>query len=308
MAAWSSLKQLAKEESSSSSEPEHNDELEQITIARALLNYRKKERTTFANSSSAPIPFQMKFPSQNHRPTSPQPAPAATSRILPLIYPKPSRNRPMVASSASDRHQYSRSISATPNDRFGPPRQANDRHLPARQQNVLDLWAHQPQTLHSAGAANPYIPMQPFRSTVQPVTIRHAVPCYAAPPPPRPHVRAPHIGRNVMPVTIRQAVPVFAAPPPPSVRKVEPLTLQKDLPVEIKQEDAILIAAIPPVPEEKKDAIPIAAAIPAVPEEKKDAIPIIATQVEEKLQTKNCMTEVKESLKKVDASLEQLKI
>ncbi|XP_029127181.1 double-stranded RNA-binding protein 2-like [Cajanus cajan] len=44
MAAWSSLKQLAKETAKSSTEPENNDELEQITIARALLNYRLKEK------------------------------------------------------------------------------------------------------------------------------------------------------------------------------------------------------------------------------------------------------------------------
>ncbi|PPD89888.1 hypothetical protein GOBAR_DD13165 [Gossypium barbadense] len=41
MAAWTSLKLLAKETASSSSEPENNDELEQITIARALLNKGK---------------------------------------------------------------------------------------------------------------------------------------------------------------------------------------------------------------------------------------------------------------------------
>lgn len=36
MAVWSSLKLLAKESASSSTEPENNDKLEQITIARAL--------------------------------------------------------------------------------------------------------------------------------------------------------------------------------------------------------------------------------------------------------------------------------
>ncbi|KAL4332614.1 hypothetical protein GQ457_07G034370 [Hibiscus cannabinus] len=56
MAAWTSLKQLAKE-TASSSEPENNDELEQIIIARALLNYRVKEKMANRNSFSALIPF-----------------------------------------------------------------------------------------------------------------------------------------------------------------------------------------------------------------------------------------------------------
>ncbi|CAN1171894.1 Double-stranded RNA-binding protein 2 [Linum perenne] len=288
MAAWSSLKQLAKEEGSSSSEPENNDELEQITIARALLNYRMKERMTLASSSSAPIPFQKKFPSQNPRPTSPQPPPATTSRILPLIYPKPTRNRPMV----TDRLQYPRSISTTPNDRYAPPRPTTDRFAPPRQPNVLDLWAHQPQKLHA-----PYIPMQPFgqpcHSSVQPVTIRHAVPCYAAPPPrPQPMVvvpphpvRAPHIGRNVIPVTIRQAVPVFSAPPPASVRKVEPPTLQKD-PAESKIDSS----------EAKKDSCA------EVKQEETTLIAVIPSQVQEQNPT------VKNEESKVGESMEQLKI
>ncbi|KAK3408755.1 hypothetical protein EUGRSUZ_J00927, partial [Eucalyptus grandis] len=61
MAAWSSLKQLSKETASTSSEPENNDELEQITIARALQNYRLKEKVALANSPSGTIPFAKKF-------------------------------------------------------------------------------------------------------------------------------------------------------------------------------------------------------------------------------------------------------
>ncbi|KAI9076137.1 hypothetical protein K1719_041835 [Acacia pycnantha] len=72
MAAWSSLKQLAKETASSSSEHDNNDELEQITIARALLNYRLKEKIAMSNSN-APIPFPRKFQIQNPRSNSPQP-------------------------------------------------------------------------------------------------------------------------------------------------------------------------------------------------------------------------------------------
>ena len=76
---------MAKETARSSTEPENNDELEQITIARALLNYRLKEKISMSNSN-APVPFPKKFQIQNPRPTSPQPPPAATSKILPLIF------------------------------------------------------------------------------------------------------------------------------------------------------------------------------------------------------------------------------
>ncbi|XP_052874067.1 double-stranded RNA-binding protein 2-like [Gossypium arboreum] len=90
MAAWTSLKLCE-------SEPENNDELEQITIARALLNYQIKEKTAMANSSNAPVVLTNKFPSQNPRPTGPQP-PATTSKILTLICPKVvPRNRSMSA-------------------------------------------------------------------------------------------------------------------------------------------------------------------------------------------------------------------
>ncbi|CAN0898835.1 Double-stranded RNA-binding protein 2 [Linum grandiflorum] len=231
MAAWSSLKQLTKEEGSSSAEPVNNDELEHITVARALLKYC----TMVSNCSK-------KYTPQSPRPTRrPQ---STSSRILPLIYPQETRQRPAVTAS-TERYQHSR---------FAPP-------------NMLDLWAGQPQNLMHASGANPYAPMQPFgqacRSNVQPVTIRHAVPCYATPPsrpqpsigvprvvqpvtirhavpcyaaaPYRPQasivvpqvVRAPN-GQNVIPVTIGEAVPVFASLPPLSGRKEELPSMQKE--------------------------------------------------------------------------------
>ncbi|CAL1366749.1 unnamed protein product [Linum trigynum] len=286
MAAWSSLKQLAKEESSSASEPEGSDELEQITIARALQNYRMKEMMTIANNSSSkvPIPFQKKFAPQSPRPTSPQPAPATTSRILPLIYPKTSRNRSMMVTTSNERHsQHCRSTSTTTSDRFAPPRptSTNDSHLLALRQppNVLDLWSH--QKLHAAaatGANRPYIPMQqPY--AVQPVTIRHAVPCYAAPPPRHQQpsmvpthqaVHAPPMGRNVIPVTIRQAVPVFAAAPSPAAVKKEltpsvpvepksvPVESKKDCSEEVKKESCVEV-------KKEEDKVPPTASIPAHP-------------------------------------------
>ncbi|KAK8966487.1 Double-stranded RNA-binding protein 6 [Platanthera guangdongensis] len=74
MAAWNLLKRLAKEAASSSStEPENNDEQDQITIARALLNYRSKERIAMANNSHSTLSPKM---------------PPTGSKILPLLQPK----------------------------------------------------------------------------------------------------------------------------------------------------------------------------------------------------------------------------
>ncbi|XP_042476472.1 double-stranded RNA-binding protein 2-like [Macadamia integrifolia] len=196
MAAWSSLKQLAREAVSSSSETENNDEQEQITIARALLNYRLKEKIV-ANSSDAPIPFSKKFPMQNLRPSSTQPPPVMTSKILPLIRPKTApRTRPVVSSTERENPQPSQSL---------PPENRGVR----------------PQIL-PAGRAAPYIParhFRPYHGMAPPVTVRTAVPVFSAPPIPRPlthpQVMGPPPIHVAPPVHIRQAVPVFATPPLP---------------------------------------------------------------------------------------------
>ncbi|XVF68576.1 hypothetical protein PTKIN_Ptkin11bG0013400 [Pterospermum kingtungense] len=147
MAAWTSLKQLAKETASSCSEPENNDELEQITIARALLNYRRKEKMAMANSSNAPIPFTKKFPIQNPRPTSPQP-PATTSKILPFFCPKVvPRNRFMLAAT-------------------------NDKPVqPSLSTSVPESRGARPQRFPAAGAP-PYVPIRQFKT-----------PCHGIAPP-----------------------------------------------------------------------------------------------------------------------------
>ncbi|KAF4356409.1 hypothetical protein F8388_013274 [Cannabis sativa] len=213
MAAWSSLKQLAKETASSSSEPESSDELEQITIARALLNYRLKEKMANPN---APIPFPKKFPVQHTRPTSPQPPPATTSKILPLICQKAaSRHRPY-------------------------PSLLNDSHMLQPQALPPESRGCRPLKFPAVGAA-PYVPIRQMRTSCHgiapPVTIRTAVPVFSAPPLPPPTaishqvMRAPPV-RIVPPVNIRQAVPVFATPPVrnfvPLVRKNDPLPIPKE--------------------------------------------------------------------------------
>uniref|UniRef100_A0A5B7CAJ5 Putative double-stranded RNA-binding protein 2 n=1 Tax=Davidia involucrata TaxID=16924 RepID=A0A5B7CAJ5_DAVIN len=211
MAAWTSLKQLAQQDGSSSFETENSDELEQIRIARALLNYLLKERMGMANSSNAPIPFQKKFPIQNPRPSSPQPPPKTTSKILPLICQKTApRNRP-TSTSAND---ISMLLSSQP---------------PASEGRAI-----RPQRFPAAGAA-PYVPIQHFRTPYQgiapPVTIRTAIPVFSAPPPSvRPsQVMQPRPVRIAPPVTIRQVVPVFAAP---AVSKEDPPTITAPAPLD----------------------------------------------------------------------------
>ncbi|KAK2370820.1 double-stranded RNA-binding protein [Trifolium repens] len=223
MAAWSSLKQLAKETASSSIEPENNDELEQITIARALLNYRLKEKMAMSNPN-APIPFQQKFQIQNIRPTSSQPS-ATTSKILPLICQKA---RPRYKPSPATANE-------NPRSRHTPAAATNDMsmvHPP--QSSALESRVTRPLRFPAAGAA-PYVPIRQMRSPCHgiapPVAVRTIVPVFSAPPLPPPAsvhqvIRAPPV-RVAPPVSIRQAVPVYAAPPP---RKEEPAPVQKDLP------------------------------------------------------------------------------
>ncbi|CAJ1979300.1 unnamed protein product [Sphenostylis stenocarpa] len=222
MAAWSSLKQLAKETARSSTEPENNDELEQITIARALRNFRLKEKISMSNQN-APIPFPKKFQIQNPRPTSPQPPAAATSKILPLICQKAaSRSRHPVAAS--------------------PAPAARDNSAMPQLSVTPDSRGIRRPKFPAAGAA-PYVPirqMRPCQGMAPPVTIRTAIPVFSPPPPPAaaaavslPVLRAPPV-RVAPPVTIRQVVPVFAAPPVrieehvPSLTNLEPVPTPKD--------------------------------------------------------------------------------
>nr|VDD13680.1 unnamed protein product [Brassica oleracea] len=223
MAAWSSLKQLAKETSSSMPESENSDELEQVIIARALINYRIKENIGSGSSSSAPVPFANKLFMQNLRPTSPQPSHATTSRILPFICPKPSSRTSRSVSAAS----VERAIAAALENRnYRPPQQRFAAATPG------------------AAAAPPYVPMRHLRSPCSgmapPVTIRNSVPVFSAPPPPcantqqqqRPSVYVPSMMRTAAPVriappvTIRTAVPVFASAPP-QIRKEGALPVRK---------------------------------------------------------------------------------
>lgn len=198
-------------ESASSPEADNSDELEQITVARALINYRSKEKIALGNSPGGSIPFPKKFTAQNTRPTSPQPQPPSTSKILPLICPK----------------------TMVPRSRPSSP--AKDNVVPPRYSPSLECHGNRPQKFPAAGAS-PYAPISQFRASCRgmapPVTIRNAMPVFSAPPRPPPA----RIGTSVMqappvriapPVSVRQAVPVFAAPP---ARKEDVHPVQKEEP------------------------------------------------------------------------------
>lgn len=215
---------MAKETARSSTEPDNNDELEQITIARALQNYRLKEKISMSNPN-APIPFPKKFQIQNPRPIISQPPPATSSKILPLICRKTAaRSRPSLVTANESVRSRQLQGAVTSDNSIMPP-----------QSCALESRGTHPLKFPAAGAA-PYVPIRQMRSSCQgiapPVTMRTMVPAFAAPPRPTPAsvphpvLRAPPV-RVAPSVNIRQAVPVYAAPPP---KKDEHAPIQKDLP------------------------------------------------------------------------------
>ncbi|XP_008791540.1 double-stranded RNA-binding protein 6 [Phoenix dactylifera] len=259
MAAWSSLKQLAKQSASSSSEPENNDEQEQIIIARALLNYRLKEKMAMANNPNA-TPFPKKFPIQPDRKPSFQPSPSTGSKILPLIRPKSSPRIRPTSPATTD---------GGPPSPFLQPENRSTR----------------PQKFPAAGAA-PYVPVRHYRmpchGMAPPVTIRTAVPVFSAPPLPPPpahppradhrHQLPPLMGppiRMASPVRVRPAVPAFAAPPPaPAKTPAVPVQVKEPpapantpaISVQVKQPPAP--ASTPVITVQAKEPPPVMAASP----------------------------------------------
>ncbi|GLT56785.1 hypothetical protein SLA2020_298020 [Shorea laevis] len=303
MASWNSLKQLAKEAASSSSEPDNSDELEQITIARALQNYKIKEMSR-PNFSNAPIPFTKKF--QSLRPTSPQPLPSTTSKILPLIFPK-----------AAPRN---RSLLTTVNDKLMPP---------AAQTPALDGRGGRPQRFPAAGAA-PYVPIRQFRtpchSIAPPVTIRTAVPVFSAPPRPPPSAVSAQPSASAL--SAQQAQSLLPSQPPPSAIPPQqlPSTFQPPpsalppqqspptLPHKVIQGPCVRIA--PPVT--VRQVVPVFAAPPVGKENvlnvrKEDAptsTPAPALPAKSPAQVEEAVTTTEKNLEEFETvqSIEQLKI
>lgn len=176
-------------------EKTHKDEQEHVTVARALQKYLIKARL-------ARIPFPIKFPTLNPRPSSTQQSPTTTSRILPLICPKTAQQR------------------SRPNP-AGPIFQKNVQTVnqPMTNENLASLLDNLNLRKFPAAGAPPYIPVRhcnPHSRIAPPVTIRNTIPVFSAPPLPSPQpalvMRPPALGM-APPVSIRQAVPVFAAAP-----------------------------------------------------------------------------------------------
>ncbi|KAJ1409211.1 Double-stranded RNA-binding domain [Sesbania bispinosa] len=324
MAAWSSLKQLAKETASSSTEPENNDELEQITIARALLNYRLKEKMSMSNPN-APIPFQKKFQIQNPRPTSSQSLPATTSKILPLICQKTPRNKPSFLTANENPRSRHPPVAATGDNSMVPPQSCalesrgtrplkfpaagaaiSDNSMMPPQSSALESRGTRPLKFPVAGAPTSDNSMMPPQScalesramATRPLKFPAAG---AAPYVPIRQMRSPCQG--IAPaVTVRTVVPVFSAPPLPPPASVHPVIRAPPVrvapPVNIRQ--AIPVFAAPPArkdepaPIQKEDLHTISSPV------QHDKLP---AKIQEMDKTENSPSE-SETMR----SLEQLKI
>uniref|UniRef100_A0A0D9XKQ6 Uncharacterized protein n=1 Tax=Leersia perrieri TaxID=77586 RepID=A0A0D9XKQ6_9ORYZ len=228
-AIWTWPPAVERQEANSSNEPESNDEQEQIRIARALLNYRLKEKMAMANNPHA-SPFPKKFPMQPERKMAfPQSSHSSYSKILPLFRPKSnSRSRPE-SPAASD------AVSQTP---FQPTESPN------------------PRSRFPAAEAAPYVPVGHFRmpchSLAPPVTVRTSIPVFSAPPLPPPGARTQQLPPLMShPPPIRMASPVRIRPAPP--RFTPPATVQGPkpmMPVQMKD----VQHRSPVIPVQVKDA------------------------------------------------------
>ncbi|XP_076895775.1 double-stranded RNA-binding protein 2-like [Bidens hawaiensis] len=198
MSAWSSLKLLTQQTESCSLQKGMLEEQEHVIVARALQKFRLKAKMSN-------IPFPIQFSPPNPKPNNTQSSPSTTSKILPLICPKTTNKT---------------SQNNIPSNQFKTTTTINE--------NVT-----RPHKFPAVGAA-PYIPVSHFRAhhgMAPPVTIRNAIPVYAAPPLPLPHMGMPPPQFTGMlptmcgvapPVTVRQTLPVYSAPTihKPSVKLV----------------------------------------------------------------------------------------
>ncbi|KAL0340741.1 UNVERIFIED_CONTAM: Double-stranded RNA-binding protein 6 [Sesamum radiatum] len=219
MAAWLSLKSLVQQSENPTLEKPSKDEQEHVTVARSLQKYIIKARL-------ARIPFPIKFPALNPRPSNTQQSPTTTSKILPLICPKTAfRNRPVTSVNNSSFQKIVQTHQSQPTITTGN-----------EWQSLVDNLKVRPQKFPAAGAA-PYIPVRhcnPHYRIAPPVTIRNTVPVFSAPPLPSAHpsvvIRPPALGM-APPVCVRQAVPLCAAP----VRMEEPPIVNPAVKVEDPQ-------------------------------------------------------------------------
>uniref|UniRef100_A0A7N1A4K5 DRBM domain-containing protein n=1 Tax=Kalanchoe fedtschenkoi TaxID=63787 RepID=A0A7N1A4K5_KALFE len=249
MAAWASLKQLAKEVANASTEPDNPDELEHVTVAKALLTYRKKERINAASAFRAPSLFPEHLLVKPIQPPSlPKPPPASFSKILSMICPRgeiprywplssdgqPSsqpcamsphaerrRGRRMAKSTArsmASTNAGSASVQSAQPDSFVRPTPPLQPLIPTmtRAQSP-ESWQFPVMT------AAPYVPFSqmrmPYQTMAPPVAMRSAVPAFSPPALTSPGMAshallAAHL-RIPSPGAFLPAGPSF---PPPSVR------------------------------------------------------------------------------------------
>ncbi|KAL6527114.1 hypothetical protein OROGR_016204 [Orobanche gracilis] len=195
MSAWLSLKTLLQQSESLTSEKPHKDEPEHVNVARALQKYLIKSKLT-------KVPFPIKFPTLNPRPSTTQPSAAASSKILPFIFPKtPLRNNKPAP--PINNTSFQNIIKMIQTHQISPSK--NEIQSPLAD-NLDKTHAQKFPAL----CAPPYIPIRHHR-TAPPVTIRNSIAVFAAPPFPSTQssiMRGPPGLVMAPPMCVRQAVPV----------------------------------------------------------------------------------------------------
>ncbi|XP_064946347.1 double-stranded RNA-binding protein 6-like isoform X3 [Musa acuminata AAA Group] len=244
LAAWSSLKILAKEAANLSTEQENNDEQEQITIARALLNYCLKEKMAMANNPHA-THFPRRFPIQlDKRPASVQPPPSAENQTV----------RPQKFPAAGAAPYFPVRHFNGPCHGMAPPVTVRTA-VPVFSVPPLPPPAAQLRQLSSA------IGHTPIRMA-SPVRIRQSVPVFAAPP------SVPRQMTPVIPAQVKE--PLLVVSSSPSV--FSSASIKESAPV-----------TAPAVPVQIKEPVPVATTSPSVKEMSPVIAPAIQVQVKETL-------------------------
>jgi hypothetical protein len=224
---------VVRQEANSASEPENNDDQEQIRIARALLNYRLKEKMAMANYPHA-SPFPKKFPMQPERkPSFGQSSHSSYSKILPMFQPRSnSRSRPKSPASTNG----------------------------GSQSTARTIESRNPRSRFPAAEASPYVPVghyrMPCHSMAPSVTIRTAVPVFSAPPLPSPAACTQQLPSLMgHPTPIRMASPVYIRPASPMFGLSQVQGPKPGIPVQIKdaQRQSIKESASAVIPVPVKD-------------------------------------------------------
>jgi hypothetical protein len=226
-----------EQEANSANEPENNDDQEQIRIARALLNYRVKEKMAMANYPHA-SPFPKKFPMQPERkPSFGQSSHSSYSKILPMFRPRS-------------------------NSRSGPKSPASTNG--GSQSTARTIESRNPRSRFPAAEAPPYVPVghyrMPCHSMAPSVTIRTAVPVFSAPPLPSPAAGTQQLPSLMgHPTPIQMASPARIRPASPMFGLGQVQCPKPGIPVQIKdvQRQSIKESASAVIPVPVKEVVPV---------------------------------------------------